>query len=183
MGPVGPALNAECAAFGGGITQCESASQPASVWTSVSPGPFPSRSPFPRDRLQQPPAGLRDFRHRLFKRIGIGFGGLVKPADFAHKLPRRGVQFIGGGARLAWSAQHLDASTHASMIAQKKRRIAALGSLLPKPRQQKENPAGRRAPSNKPQRKRIYCSCSKCASRARSSAISRSLSRFSSSMR
>src|SRR5271166_5052371 len=47
------------------------------------------------DGPQQAPADFGDFRHSLLKGFGIGLGRLMKAADLADKLPRRGVQLFG----------------------------------------------------------------------------------------
>jgi hypothetical protein len=86
-----------------------------------------SRSGLFGDGLQKAPAGLRDFRHSPVERWSIDFSRLMKAADLADELKRRGVQLL-GGSRLAWLAQHLNASAHVLMIAQ----IPAARTIVPK---------------------------------------------------
>ena len=66
--------------------------------------------PLPQ-RFQKPPAGSRHFFHAAIERRLIGLGRLVKPADLAHELQRRRVQFLPRN-RLPCPPQNFDATAH-----------------------------------------------------------------------
>jgi hypothetical protein len=65
--------------------------------------------------VQQSPAGLRNLDHRALKSFLIANGRLVIPADLAHELQRRRVQFLRRRG-FAWLAKHFDASAHAYAV-------------------------------------------------------------------
>src|SRR5579883_767172 len=108
----------ECAAFGGGFTQCEFASHPASVWVRVNPDSLHSCfSRCLRNRFEESPARLCHFRYSVLEGGSVCPGWLMKSADFADELKSGGVYFFGCGGSPRFS-EHLDAAAHAFMIAQ-----------------------------------------------------------------